>query len=172
MNGKGASEDLPCDVKALVLQLVPPPHPRPQDPLVLAALQGGFLEDTFVLAGGQGGFLEDTFALAGGQGEFLVDPFVLAAVQGEVLAWVSCFLAFPAVHRPQIFFLQDVRVVCQQTPPKVSLHCREEKDLAVFGKLGMVSSSSSSLAEGRPFVPPTQCSLVIPPRVSPETECK
>ena len=85
MSGKGASEDLPCDVKALVLQLVPPGHPRPQDPLVLAGVEGGFLEDSFALAG----------------------------VQGEPLAWVCRFLAFPAVHHPLIFFFQDVRVVCQ-----------------------------------------------------------
>ena len=71
MSGKGASEDLPCDVKALVLQLVPPGHPR------------------------------------------LQDPSALAAVQGEFLAWVSRFLAFPAVHYPLIFFFQDLRAVCQ-----------------------------------------------------------
>ena len=85
MNGKGASEDLPCDVKALVLQLAPPRHSRPQDPLVLAAVQEGYLQD----------------------------PFALAGVQGELLAWVSRFLAFPAVHYPLIFFFQDLRAVCQ-----------------------------------------------------------
>ena len=44
MSGKGASEDLPCDVKALVLQLVPPGHPRLQDPFALAAVQGELLD--------------------------------------------------------------------------------------------------------------------------------
>ena len=125
MNGKGASEDLPCDGKALVLQLAPPGHPRPQDSLVLAGVQEDFLEDPFVLAGVQE--------------EVLEVPFVLAGVQDEVLAWV---LAFPAVHH-------------SLNPQEVSLQCWEEKDLAVFGKLGMVSFSSSSLAKGLFFLPPT-----------------
>ena len=121
MNGKGASEDLPCDEKALVLQPARPGHPRPQDSLVLAGVQGDFLED----------------------------PFALAGVQDEVLAWV---LAFPAVHH-------------SLTPQEVSLQCWEEKDLAVFGKLGMVSFYSSSLAKGLFFLPPTWC---YPRWVSPE----
>ena len=98
MNGKDASEDLPCGVRVLVLQLAPPRHPRPEDPLVLVAEQGNFLEDPFVLAGGQGGFLEDSFALAG--------------VQEEILAWVSRFLYYPAAHPPLVSFSQDVRAAC------------------------------------------------------------
>ena len=106
----------------------PPPvpgHPRPQDSPVLAGVQGDFLEDPFVLVGAQEGFPEGSF--------------LLARVQEGVLAWVP---ALPAVH-PSL------------TPQEVSLQCWEEKDLAVFGKLGMVSFSSSSLAKGLFFLPPT-----------------
>ena len=151
MSEKRASEGLPCDVKALALQLAHLGHPRPQE--------------LVALAGEQGGLLEDLFALADEQGEVLEDPVALAGVQGEDLVWVCRFPAFQALQTSVGPLFQDVLVVCQ-TPQEVSWQGWEEKDLAAFGKLRMVSSS---WVAAHSFVPQTYCSLVIQRRVSPET---
>ena len=98
MSEKGASEGLPCDVKALALQLAHLGHLPPQDPVALAGGLGEFLEDRVVLAGVQKWFLEDRVALAGGR--------------GEVLAWVYRFSAFQAFQSAVGFLFQDVLAVC------------------------------------------------------------
>ena len=112
MSEKGASEGLPCDVKALVLQLAHLGHLPPQDPVALAGGQEEVLEDYFALAGVQKWFLEDCVALAGEQGGCLEVLFALAGVQGLVLAWVFRFPAFQAFQTSVGFLFQDVLVVC------------------------------------------------------------
>ena len=98
MSEKGASEGLPCDVKALALQLAHLGHLPPQDPVALAGGQEEVLGDPFALAGVQKWFLEDRVALAG--------------VQGEVLAWVYRLPAFQALQSSVGFLFHDVLVVC------------------------------------------------------------
>jgi len=112
MSEKGASEGLPCDVKALALQLAHLGHLPPQDPVALAGGLGGFLEDRVVLAGVRKLFFEDRVALAGEQGGCLEDFVALAGVQGEVLAWVYRFPAFQALQSSVGFLFQDVLAVC------------------------------------------------------------
>ena len=98
MSEKRASEGLPCDVKALALQLAHLGHPHPQDLFALAGEQGGLLEDLFALADEQGEVLEDPVVSAGVQRGFLEDLVALAGVQGEDLAWVCRFPAFQALQ--------------------------------------------------------------------------
>ena len=165
MSEKRASEGLPCDVKARALQQAHLGHPRPQDLVALAGEQGGLLEDLVALAGDQGEVLGDPLALAGVQRGFLEDLVALAGVQGEVVAWVCRFPAFQALQSSVGFLFQDVLAV-GQTHQEVSSQGWEEKDLAAFGKLRMVSSS---WVADHSFVPQTYCSLVAPRQVSPET---
>ena len=165
MSEKRASEGLPCDVKALALQLAHLGHPRPEDLVALAGGQEEVLEDLVALADEQKWFLEDPAALAGVQRGFLEDLVASAGAQGEVLAWVCRFPAFQALQSSVGFLFQDVLAV-GQTHQEVSSQGWEEKDLAAFGKLRMVSSS---WVADHSFVPQTYCSLVMQRRVSPET---